>query len=95
MTLSQVDTVFDVILILAAIWMVIVVRGLGGVIGRGLNWITIGTVILGIAHLLDTLMRQIPLGWDGPTYSFAHRIVVLAGFLLLIVGFQQIQTIKK
>jgi len=93
--MQTVNTVFDVVLILAAIWMVIVVRGLGGVIGRGLNWITIGALVLGIAHLLDTVLRALPLGWDGPTYSFAHRIVVLVGFLVLIVGFQQIQTIKK
>jgi hypothetical protein len=93
--MATVNTVFDVILILAAIWMVIVVRGLGGIIGRGLNWITIGALVLGIAHLLDTLLRAVPLGWDGPTYSFVHRIVVLAGFVVLIVGFQQIQTIKK
>ena len=91
----NINTVFDVILILAAIWMVIVVRGLGGIIGRGLNWITIGALVLGIAHLLDTIMRALPLGWDGTTYSFVHRIVVLAGFVVLIVGFQQIQAIKK
>ena len=93
--MATVNTIFDFVLILLAIWMVIVVRGLGGVIGRGLNWITVGALVLGIAHLLDTFLRTLPLGWDGTTYSFAHRIVVFAGFVLLIVGFQQIQTIKK
>ena len=94
--MATVNEILDVVLIVAAIWMVIVVRGLGGVIGRGLNWITIGALVLGIAHLLDTLMRQfIGTTWDATTYSFVHRIVVLAGFLVLIVGFQQIQTIKK
>jgi hypothetical protein len=92
--MPTVNTVLDIVLIIAAIWMVIVVRGLGGVIGKGLNWITIGALVLGIAHLLDTLIRAIGLGWDAPTYSFAHRIVVLAGFVVLIVGFQQIQRIK-
>jgi hypothetical protein len=95
MSLSTINTGLDFVLIAAAVWMVIVVRGLGGVIGKGLNWITVGTVVLGIAHLLDTLMRQFGLGWDAPTFSFAHRIIVLVGFVVLIVGFQQIQSIKK
>ena len=94
--MPTVNTTLDVVLIVAAVWMVIVVRGLGGVIGKGLNWITIGALVLGIAHLLDTLMRGIiGTGWDGPTYSFAHRLIVLAGFVILIVGFQQIQKIKS
>src|SRR5258708_18120180 len=94
--MATVNTVFDVILIVAAIWMVIVVRGLGGIIGRGLNWITIGALILGIAHLLDTLLRLVKItDWDTPSYGFVHRIVVLARFVALIVRFQQIQTIKK
>ena len=95
--MTTVNFIFDVVLVLAAIWMVIVVRGLGGIIGRGLNWITIGALILGIAHLLDTILRlpALGLGWDATTFSFVHRIVVLAGFLILIVGFQQIQSIKK
>ncbi len=76
--------------------MVFVVRGLGGVIGKGLNWITIGALVLGIAHLLDTFMRAvIGASLDAATYSFIHRIVVLAGFVILVVGFQQIQSIKK
>ena len=94
--MQTVNTTLDVVLILAAIWMVIVVRGLGGIIGRGLNWITVGALVLGIAHLLDTVMRAvIGTGWDAATFSFAHRIVVLAGFVVLIIGFQQIRAIKK
>ena len=94
--MQTVNTVLDFVLIAAAIWMVVVVRGLGGIIGRGLNWITVGALVLGIAHLLDTAMRQvIGAGWDAATFSFAHRIVVLAGFVVLIVGFQQIRDIKK
>lgn len=94
--MSTVNTIFDFILIVAAVWMVIVVRGLGGIIGRGLNWITIGAFVLGVAHLLDTLIRSaIGTTWDGQTFSFVHRLIVFAGFLLLIVGFQKIQTINK
>lgn len=88
------NVILDFVLIAAAVWMVVAMRGLGGVIGRGLSLITIGAVILGIAHLLATLLASV-VPWDGPTQSFAHRVIVLAGFLLLIIGFRQIETIKR
>ncbi len=92
--MTIINPILDVVLILAAVWMVITVRGLGGIIGRGLSLITIGTVILGIAHLLQTLLHPI-ITWDAPTEAFAHRVIVLAGFVVLILGFRQIETIKK
>ncbi len=95
--MTIINPILDVVLILAAVWMVITVRGLGGIIGRGLNLITIGTVILGIAHLLTTLLHPLAVGWgwDQPTENLLHRVVVLLGFIVLILGFRQIETIKK
>ncbi len=94
--MATVNLVLDFVLVATAIWMVIVVRGLGGIIGRGLNWITVGALVLGLAHLLDTGMRAaITTGLDAPTFSFIHRIVVLVGFIVLIIGFLQIRTIKQ
>jgi hypothetical protein len=92
-----INPILDVVLILAAVWMVITVRGLGGIIGRGLNLITIGTVILGIAHLLTTLLHPLAVGWgwDQAAENLLHRVVVLLGFVVLIFGFRQIGTIKK
>lgn len=91
--MSTINFILDIVLVLAALWMVITVRGLGGVIGKGLNLITIGAVILGAAHLISTLDK--PLITDGPTESLVHRVIVLIGFVVLALGFRQIETIKK
>ena len=93
MDLKTVNLILDIVLILAAVWMVITVRGLGGIIGKGLNVITVGAVILGAAHLISTLDKNFIT--DAPTESFVHRIIVLIGFVVLALGFRQIETIKK
>ncbi len=106
-TISTINTVLDLILIAAAIWMVITVRGLGGIIGKGLNWITIGALVLGIAHLLSTVIQSLlvsnqaadamgtSMSMSTSTEGLIHRIFVLIGFVFLIIGFRQIGTIKK
>jgi len=100
MDLSKVFTVnglLDVILIAAAIWMVITVRGLGGIIGAGLNLITIGAVILGFAHLISTVIKSIwgPDVLPATTEALIHRLIVLVGFIVLVWGFRRIEAIKK
>jgi hypothetical protein len=92
--INPVNFTLDVILIIAAIWMVLTVRGLGGIIGRGLNLITIGAVILGIAHLLSTLTRAL-LSIDAASDAVIHRIIVLIGFVVLVAGFRQINAINR
>jgi hypothetical protein len=93
------NLILDLVLIAASIWMVFVVRGLGGVIGRGLNLITVGAVILGIAHLLATGLTQLDMA-GGDTLNPAaegliHRLIVLGGFLVLVLGFRRIRQIKR
>ena len=95
--MATVNFVLDVVLIVAAVWMVLTVRELGGIIGKGLNLITLGTVILGIAHLLTTVLHPLAVGWgwDQPAENLLHRVVVLLGFVVLIFGFRQIEAINK
>ena len=82
----SINLVLDIILILAAIWMIYSIRELGGVVGQGLTLVTIGTLILGIAHLEATLLADILHELN----STVHRIVVLVGFVLVIFGFRRI-----
>lgn len=95
MGLSTANIVLDFVLVAAAIWMVIVVRGIGGIVGRSLNLIVAGAIVLGIAHVVATFAGPGQLGiFDGTTNNFVHRLIVLAGFVLLVFGFRQIRTIK-
>ena len=86
MSIQNLNLILDIILIIASIWMVLSIRDLGGVVGRGLNLITIGAVVLGVAHLEATLLRNILGDWN----STVHRGFVLVGFIFLIFGFRRI-----
>jgi hypothetical protein len=86
--------VLDVILIAASIWMLVSVRGIGGIMGRTLNLIIAGAIILGVAHLLASLGTVI-LHLDGAMNNFIHRLIVLLGFVLVALGFRQAQQLTR
>jgi len=96
-TVSNLNIALDIILIVASVWMVLTVRGVGGVVGKTLTYIVIGTVILGVAHLQATLTGRMGIFTiDGVDYNgTVHRIVVLLGFLVLVFGFRQLQAMKR
>ncbi|GAB5494745.1 MAG: hypothetical protein Phog2KO_49600 [Phototrophicaceae bacterium] len=94
---STLNIVLDIILIVASLWMVMTVRGVGGAVGRTLTFIVTGTVILGVAHLLSTITSRLGLFvLDGVDYDgTVHRLVVLLGFVVLVFGFRQLQAMKR
>lgn len=85
------NVALDVVLILASLWMVFTVRDIGGVVGRTLTFIVIGTVILGFAHLQATFTADLLGVWNGTV----HRVVVLVGFFFLVIGFRQLQGMRR
>jgi hypothetical protein len=91
--MSTVNLVLDIVLVLAAIWMVVTVRGLGGVVGRALSLVTVGAVVLGVAHLFTTVQQNV-FPMDGPQSSFLHRVVVLAGYVILVLGLRGVRELK-
>ncbi|MCA9913214.1 MAG: hypothetical protein KC496_07685 [Anaerolineae bacterium] len=90
-TIDIMNIVLDIVLILASLWMVQSVRGIGGVVGRTLTFIVIGAVILGIAHLQASFTADIFNEWN----STIHRAVVLVGFIFLVIGFRQLSVMKR
>jgi hypothetical protein len=88
---------FDFVLIGVAFWMIMVVRqsGLGGVMGNTLSFITIGAVVLGMAHLIETLTFQVFKLQDVAFGEFLHRIIVLTGFVFLILGIQGLGKLRR
>ena len=73
------------------------VRGVGGAVGKTLTYIVIGTVILGVAHLQATITGRLDtFVFDGVDYNgTVHRVVVLLGFVVLVMGFRQLQAMKR
>ncbi|HEX2618998.1 MAG TPA: hypothetical protein VHL11_02595 [Phototrophicaceae bacterium] len=94
MDLSLVNLILDFVLVAASIWMVVEARGIGGIIGTSMNRIVIGAIILGFAHLIATFGTG-TLKIDPTTNNFIHRLIVLAGFVLLVAGFRKMSEIKR
>ncbi len=97
MDVGTLNIILDVVLIVASLWMVMTVRGVGGAVGRTLTFIVIGTVILGVAHLQATITGNLDMFvFDGVDYNgTVHRIVVLLGFIVLVFGFRELQAMKR
>ncbi len=93
--LSTLNVVMDIVLVLASLWMVWVVRGIGGIVGRSLTLVVIGAIVLGFAHLIATFAGAQYLNlFDATLNNFIHRIIVLIGFILLVFGFRRIRVMK-
>lgn len=91
---STLNIVLDFVLVVAALWMIFAARGIGGLVGQTLNYIVIGAIILGVAHLIATFAANI-LNWSPEFNNFTHRLIVLAGFVLLAFGFRKIAELKR
>ena len=88
------NLILDISLVAASIWMVFIVRGIGGIVGRTLNIITIGFVVLGLAHITETTISYLVPNLDFEIGEFIHRVMVFTGFVLLVLGFRQIRELK-
>ena len=75
----------DFILLAIAFWMVFAARGLGGVMGKSMGLVTVGAVILGFAHLSETVLFEYGHVPAEPG-EIIHRVIILAGFVFLTLG---------
>jgi hypothetical protein len=93
MDLKTANYILDVLLVAASIWMLLSVRGVGGIVGRTLNLIIIGAVILGLAHVIADVALLFKI--DPTLNNFIHRLIVLIGFVLVALGFRQAQQLTR
>ncbi len=94
MDTNQVITfILDIVLIGGSIWTVIAIRGLGGEIGKSLGTVTAGAVVLGLAHIIETLTFELGI-LTTEANEIVHRLIVLSGFALLVIGFNRIARLK-
>jgi hypothetical protein len=95
--MEMVNLGFDLLLVGVAMWMIMVVRdsGLGGVMGSTLNLITVGAIVLGAAHLIETILFNVVKFQDLAAGEFIHRVIVLTGFVFLILGIQGLGKLRR
>ena len=90
------NIILDLVLVAAAIWMVVTVRGVGGIVGRTLSLITVGAIVLGLAHFLATWQHKLlPIASPAGAEALIHRVIVLLGFILLAAGFRQVRQLRE
>lgn len=80
----------DFILIAAGFWMANTARLLQmrGAVGSTLRQISIGAVVLGFAHLIETILFEVfDVGTE--TNELLHRVIILVGFLFIANGLRQ------
>lgn len=80
----------DFVLIAAGFWMATTARQMQmrGAVGSTLRQVSIGAVVLGFAHLIETVLFEV---FDVGTEAneLVHRVIILVGFLFIANGLRQ------
>lgn len=85
-SLEWVSFTLDILLVVAGIAGYLSRPRIGGEMAKGLRVLLVGVVVLGFAHLLETLLFtlfHIAQEWN----EIAHRLIVGSGFIFVIIGF--------
>lgn len=92
--MENINLLLDIVLVLVGIWGMVMFRrlGLGGVIGSAAALFSFSALVLGSAHLIETITFRVML-LEITTVELIHRLIVLVGFVVLIIGFRKIRDI--
>jgi len=82
--------VLDIFLVIAGVAAYITRPRIGGQLAKGLQVLTSGIMLLGFAHLIETLFF-VMFNVDRPLNEVIHRLLVGGGFILVIVGFARMR----
>lgn len=80
----------DFILIAAGFWMANTARQMQmrGAVGATLKQVSVGAIVLGFAHLIETVLFEVfSVGIEAN--ELAHRVIILVGFLFIANGLRQ------
>jgi hypothetical protein len=76
----------DIILVVVAIIAYAARPRIGGQLSKGLRVLLVGLMILGLDHLLETVLF-IVFSLNTQTNEIIHRLTVVIGFVFVILGF--------
>ena len=76
----------DVILVMAAIAAYLTRPRIGGQLAKGLQILMIGILVLGFAHMTETLLFAL-FSITTPLNELIHRLFIVNGFIFVIIGF--------
>ncbi len=87
MTIAIINLILDATIVVLSLWVLQILIGYGGLIGRALTLIGSGTVIIGVAQIIETIMNQ----WltsDPLAIELIHRIILVIGFIYIVWGYR-------
>ena len=84
--MELISLILDILLVIAAVAAYLARPRIGGQLARGLRTILAGVMLLGFAHLIETVLFSL-FNLDRPTNEVIHRLLIAAGFVFVILGF--------
>jgi hypothetical protein len=92
--LQIVSLILDILLVVAAVIAYLARPQIGGTLAKGLRILLVGVMILGLAHLIETILFAIlQVGQDAN--EVIHRLLVGTGFVFVIWGFVKMRQALK
>ena len=89
----MITLLFDIFIALLSVWVLVKLTGYGGPIGHALNMVGWGIITVGVSQFIETAGLYF-LGGAGmgtvEIVHFSHRLVLLAGMLLIFFGFKKL-----
>ena len=88
--METISFVLDIILVIAAVVAYVTRPRIGGELAKGFGRLTTGLMVLGLAHLIETLLFVVfHVGID--LNEVIHRLLVATGFAFVISGFNHMR----
>ena len=84
--MQSISFILDFLLVIAAVAAYLARPRIGGELAKGLRTLTIGVLVLGLAHLIETFLFAV-FSVTTPLNELIHRIFVGIGFIFVIIGF--------
>ena len=88
--METISFLLDILLVIAAVAAYLSRPRIGGQLVKGLQVLMIGIMILGFAHLVETLLFAMTIVGT-PLNEIIHRLLVAIGFLFVILGFNRMR----
>ena len=84
--MELVSFILDVFLVIAAVVAYLARPRIGGQLAKGLQTLLVGVIILGLAHMVETVLFAM-FNVDRQINEILHRLLIGAGFVFVIWGF--------
>lgn len=79
----------DLIIAFLSMWILLKLRGYGGLIGESLTKVGYGTVLLGFSQVFETYRLDFLMS-DAPILEMTHHVIYIIGLLMIASGYKRL-----